>query len=85
MTQRKLNYFWVKRFIKVKEWNEFYSQVPAYSILDKSKDGIMVGFLSAGGVPADCGEITDDEELRLIDLARRANNQRPYPFKEVTL
>jgi len=76
------DFLWVKKYVKNKEWNEFYSHVSAYSMLDKSKEGVMIGFLVAGLVPRDCMEITDDEELRILDLARRAVNQRPYTFSD---
>ena len=77
------NYFWVKRKVNLKEWNNFYAWVGAYCSLNRNKEGIIIGFLAAGGIPYDCEEITDLEELRNIDNYRRAYNVRPFVFSDV--
>jgi hypothetical protein len=77
------NYFWVKRNVSKKEWSNFYGWVGCYCPLEKNKDGMIIGFISAGGVPYDCQEITDLEEMRKIDNYRRAYNIRPFTFKDV--
>ena len=81
---------WVTKYVSRKEWNVL-KEIDSYCYLsgeDNNKFGkIKVGFLVAGSssskVPKDC-LICTDEELRIIDLHRRANKRRPFPLKEVS-
>lgn len=73
---------WYKAFVSTKEWNNYYSKVPAYTFLRGTKEKTEVGFIAAEDNPPEgCLEITDIEDLRKIDLHCEANHQSPRPFE----
>jgi hypothetical protein len=76
-------FVWVKKWVKRTEWNSYYSHIGTYCPLVINNKEVLVGFLSAGKVaPKDCQEVTDWNELRSIDIYRRAYNIRPFVMKE---
>lgn len=76
-----MHYHWVKKNIPVKEWKNYYSQYDAYTFLHKQKSGIDIGFLAIK-INDDCEEITDLEDLRIMDLHRRPADRRPFPLEK---
>jgi hypothetical protein len=78
---------WVKKQVSKKDWASTYSQSLGYSWLGENAGNVIMGFLI--GRPADKEEVDllndrialcNDDELRRIDLHRRAANCRPYPL-----
>lgn len=81
---------WVTKDVSRKEWNilkgndsYYYLGSEGSSKFGKVKVGFWVAGRPFGKVPKDCS-ICTDEELRIIDLHRRANKRRPFPLKEVS-
>jgi hypothetical protein len=74
---------WVKKEVDNKEW-DYIKDISAYYKLSSEGMGRgakkTVAFCVADNIPEGCEEITDIEELRLIDLHRRQVNQRPFPL-----
>lgn len=70
---------WAKKIIPNKEWKDYCSHISAYTFLRRTPEGVEAGFVSDDNLYK-CEEITDIEELRLIDLHRRQVNQRPFPL-----
>ena len=74
---------WVKKRVLAKDWTEHYVHLSSYCFLEKESSGkVWVGFLVANQiprVPASCEEC-NDEDLRKIDMQRRAVNQWPVPM-----
>jgi len=78
----KVSPLWVKKLIKTKEWESGIYRNSSYSFLNNEKGkGVWVGFMVAdeGVLPMGCEKVSD-EELRLIDLDRRATKTYPLPF-----
>ena len=85
-----VNIYWVKQKIKKGEWNNYFSQTSSYCPLQKDEDGVWVGFClvernNPFGYQQFDYQPCNDEELRQIDLYRRAINIRPFPTEEVSL
>jgi len=75
-----INYNWIKKWVSNKDWNTHYIK-NNYCFLKSENKGVWVGFLKEGnGLPENC-EICNEEEMRQIDLHRRACNIYPNPFK----
>lgn len=72
-----MNYNWVKKEVSKKEWSGCYSNLPGYCSLGVG----YMGFLVAEEIPEDC-ELCDVNEIRQMDMYRRANNIRPFPLSE---
>jgi len=87
---------WVFRLITGREWENYYRWNESYCNLGKiggRKD--INGEVKGGKIKMafcitdfsflfkDCQELTDPEELRNLDLYRRALNVRPFPTTEV--
>lgn len=82
----KLNFtepYWVKQLVSVRDWNGHYKYISSYCFLDKTKEGISIGFCSSY-VPEKC-ELMIDEEMRRVDIQRRAMNVYPRPFRDIKL
>jgi len=88
---------WVFKLVTKKEWENYYQWDESYCDLGKvggrkDIDGgirggkIKIGFCVAdfGSLPKDCQELTDPEELRDLDLYRRAINIKPFLIKEIS-
>lgn len=85
---------WIKKTIKVKEFDEYYQHNNSYCVLRKSKDGIVIGFMvanpcvngvlkfKAGRYPESCAPLTDDEVLQ-VDAYRRSFNIYPFPCVDI--
>jgi len=78
---------WVKKFVSIKEYKNYYQWHGSYCFLKKiPKKGVWVGFCSdsfdPNFIPKDC-ELLDDEELRQVDAYRRANNIYPRPLEDL--
>ncbi len=76
-----VKYHWVKQLIPKRQWNNFYSGNTSYCLLETIEDDPVVGFLIVH--PDERCKPCTDEDLRKIDLYRRANNIRPFPTEEV--
>jgi hypothetical protein len=76
-----VKYGWYKAKVPVTKWNEFYSKTSSYTFLAEDGKDVWVGFLAVIP-PVDCLEITNLEELRKIDLHRRATSSYPFVFKD---
>ena len=80
--------YWVKKLISSRDWNNWYSLQGTYCKLGSEGVGrgkqVEIGFLVAKQIPYDCVEL-NDEELRQVDLFRRAKNIRPFPLEEVAI
>jgi len=87
---------WVFKPVTGREWENYYQWDGSYCNLGKIggrkdingevKGGkIKMAFCIAdfGFLFKDCQELTDPEELRNLDLYRRALNVRPFPTTEV--
>ena len=87
---------WVFDLVTGREWENYYRWDKSYCNLGKIgsrkdingevKGGkIKMAFCIAdfGFLFKDCQELTDPEELRNLDLYRRALNVRPFPTTEV--
>lgn len=75
--------FWVKKFVSVKDYNQYYKYDNAYCFLGKVPlKGIWLGFLLANSIPMGCSEL-NMEELRQVDEYRQAYKISPTPFKLV--
>lgn len=84
MISRVRNLFWVKRFIQVKQWNEYYKYNSVYCFLSKEeRKGVWIGFAVTNEIPLGC-KLCTDEELVLIDDYRKNHNIYPRPLKVVT-
>ena len=77
-----VGFSWYKTTIPTKKWNEYYSKIPGYTFLDGNTKEVSMGFLSVSA-PAGCLEVTNMEELRKIDLHRRAIRAYPLVFDDV--
>ena len=75
--------FWVKKLVKTKEWENWYSRDDSYTFLNAEGSGVWIGFLVPHHIPSDCLEC-EDEEIVQIDQHRRAKNIRPFPLKELS-
>lgn len=74
---------WVKKFVQVKEWNDYYKYDSSYCFLRKEeRKGVWIGFAIANEIPQNC-ELCTDEELMQIDDYRSAKNIHPRPLKEI--
>ena len=87
---------WVFKLVTGREWENYYRWDESYCNLGKIggrkdingevKGGkIKMAFCIAdfGFLPKDCQELTGPEELRNLDLYRRALNVRPFSTAEV--
>lgn len=74
-----VKYSWYKTTVPTKKWNSYYSTIGSYTYLGGDKEQTSIGFLSVG-CPDQCLEITNGQELGLIDNHRHSTNQRPYVF-----
>ena len=76
---------WVKRLIRVTDWNNFYKYDSSYCFLGKGQErGVWIGFSVMGYIPQYCEELNDDE-ARIVDEYRRAKNVYPLPLSEVVM
>ena len=83
MEKIKIKQVWVKKLVKVKEWNNCYKYNSSYCFLrNEPGKGVWIGFVVANQVPRDC-ELLDLDELRQVDDYRKANNIYPRPFKDI--
>jgi hypothetical protein len=77
---------WVKKLVENKEWTDKFEKDGGYWMLSKVDGGVWIGFLTTNTesllAKLNNGELElqSDEELRISDLYRRANNMRPYPL-----
>jgi len=76
-----ITYQWVKQLIPKKEWNNFYSGNNSYCLLETINGDPVVGFLIVH--PDNRCKPCTDEDLRKIDIYRRANHIYPFPLEEV--
>jgi hypothetical protein len=72
--------FWVKKRMKAKEWNDFYSQALGYCFLEKGDGGVIAGFLVANKVPFDCEEQSEMDLIKMQEYLE-ATSTYPRPFK----
>ena len=81
-TTKSIMPIWISRIVKAGIWNNYYSQISDYCFLEKTIEGVKMGFLATGMIPIDCKSLSDDEMLS-VDNYRRANNILPTPFKKI--
>jgi len=75
--------FWVKKFVSVKDFNQYYKYDSAYCFLKKVPlKGVWLGFSVANYVPKDCS-LMNDEEIRQVDDYRISYHIAPTPFEKV--
>jgi hypothetical protein len=74
-------YKWYSAFISRKEWSDYYSKIPGYTKLDNPGKGIRIGFLSVEQ-PFGALEITNQDDLKIIDQNLKRQNYRPFIFEE---
>jgi hypothetical protein len=79
--ENSVKYSWYKANVPTKQWNEYYSKITGYTFLDGDKNSTNIGFLSVHP-PQGCLEITNIDELRKIDLHRRAARIYPFVFED---
>jgi hypothetical protein len=72
-----------KQIVPARDWNTHYSKITAYTFIGQIENKVQVAFLAAPEFVSRDAEVCSDEELRIIDIARRASNQGPYPLEEV--
>ena len=74
--------YWVKKWVTHKEYEQWYSKLPAYCWLERSGNEIAVGFLAT--TPSDGQTLfkLSKEELLKIDNYCRINRITPYPLEE---
>jgi len=81
-----VKYYWVKKYISEREWNNYYSQISSYYNLGFEGIGknkrLKIAFIVANRIPVDCIEC-NEEELLHIDNYRRANNNQPFPLEKI--
>ena len=80
----KVGILWVKKLIKNKEWEAEAHYNSSYSFLEKTKEGVWAGFEIPyfGSLPPGCFKLSD-EELRLVDIDRRATRTYPLPLTQI--
>ena len=77
--------YWVKKFVSVKDYNQYYKYDGIYCFLKKVPlKGVWLGFLITDYIPKDCFKMTD-EEMRQTDDYRKSYHIGPTPFKEVPI
>jgi len=88
MDSNKKKQLWVKKLVRVNEWNNYYKHLTSYCFLEKEVKGIWVGFCCAdigkGRIPRDC-ELLTNEELRQVDNYRKQYHIEPRPFTDVEI
>jgi len=80
-----IDYDWVKKIVSKKEWNDHYSDNPAYCFIRKAENQIEVGFISLFRTAhnqkiSDHLAYCDNEDLRIIQAYREANHIFPLPL-----
>jgi len=69
---------WVTKFVTSKKWDEFYSQSPGYTLIEKVKGGYKIGFCVVGDVPSGCIEASESD-LEKIRQEREREHAYPLP------
>ena len=79
---------WVKQLIPIKRWDNYCSNNSTYCFLKKIKrEGVWAGFCLAtedGKIPEqkkDKLKSLSLDEMRRVDIYRRANHIRPFPLE----
>lgn len=72
---------WVKKLVSVSRFNNFYSQIGSYCLLEKKDGGYIIGFPVVGGIPRDC-QMCEDDDLWKIGNHRKSQNIFPNPLEE---
>ena len=78
-----VKYVWYATEVPAKKWRDYYSKHGgSYTFLaeDLKRKVVRIGFLAVKA-PEGCIEITNEEELRMIDTHRRATNHSPFVTK----
>jgi len=71
---------WVKQVISIRDWNSHYSKLNSYCLLESGKKEIVAGFLAVNPDPE--LELLTGEEMRKVDIYRRAHNIYPFVLEE---
>ena len=71
---------WTSKRVSNTDWRNYYSQATGYTFLGEFEDGVLIGFITVGEIPAGCERITDINLLRIIDAHRTQINLKPTPF-----
>jgi len=71
---------WTSKQVSNADWRNYYSEISGYTFLENTQDGVLVGFITVGEIPAGCERITDINLLRTIDAHRTQINLKPTPF-----
>lgn len=72
---------WVKKKIKGREWNNYYSQVPGYCFLGRDNGSVILGFSVVEKVPFDCEEQTPIDLITTQEYLKSINSY-PKPFDD---
>jgi hypothetical protein len=71
---------WYKTSVSSAMWFNQYSHIAGYTNLGKQGKEIEVGFLAVHE-PINCLEITNLDELKIIDRDRKSKNCYPFVFE----
>ena len=77
MLDKKPKLNWVTKFVKSKEWEDYYSGLVNYTFIRMVQGGVRTGFLTGDRIPNNCVEATEEEK----EIIRKDRDEKViYPL-----